>query len=113
MEPMSPTGDQTVEVVDGISPTQLVAGGRTSVQHFRTESGTRISEHSSERISYVANETFTVLIDGDERALNPGESFVAPPNAPHAAEHRSGTPVGGIDAASPPREDPSWGPVSA
>ena len=115
MESMSPADGQTVEAVDGVYLTQLVSGERTSIQHYHIESGASVPEHSHEheQTGYVANGTFTFLIDGEEHTINPGESFVIPPNVAHAAENRSEMPVEGIDVFSPPREQPSWRPDSA
>lgn len=112
MELMSPADGETVEVVDGVYLTQLVSGERTSLQHFHIESGASVPEHSHEheQTGYVANGTFTFLIDGETHVINPGESFVIPSNVPHAAENRSEMPVEGIDVFSPPRDDPPWSP---
>jgi len=115
MESMSPADGQTVEAVDGVYLTQLVSGERTSIQHYHIESGASVPEHSHEheQTGYVTNGRFTFLIDGEEHVINPGESFVIPPNVAHAAENRSEMPVEGIDVFSPPREQPSWRPDSA
>jgi quercetin dioxygenase-like cupin family protein len=110
MESMSPADGTTVEAVDGAYLTQLVSGDRTSVQHFHLKSGTTVPEHSHEheQTGYVVDGTLTFLIDGEEHIIHPGESFVVPPNIPHAVENRSEMPANGIDVFSPPRPDPEW-----
>jgi quercetin dioxygenase-like cupin family protein len=110
MNSMAPADGETVEAVDGVYLTQLVSGERTSVQHFHIESGATVPEHSHEheQTGYVAQGTFTFLLDGEEHVIHPGESFVIPPNVPHAAENRSENPVNGIDVFSPPRPEPPW-----
>lgn len=110
MESMSPADGRTVEVVDGVYLTQLVCGERTSLQHFHIESGASVPEHSHEheQTGYVARGTVTFLVDGEEHVIHPGESFVIPPDVPHAARNHSEMPVDGIDVFSPPRPDPPW-----
>lgn len=111
MKSMAPADGETVEVVDGVFLTQLVSGERMSVQHFHIESGARVPRHSHEheQAGHVARGTFTFVLDDEEHVIHPGESFVIPPDVPHAAENRSEMPVDGIDVFSPPRENPPWG----
>ena len=48
MQTMAPADGETVEVVPGVHLTQLVAGERTSVQHFHFEPDATVPEHSHE-----------------------------------------------------------------
>jgi len=111
MQSMAPADGETVEVVDGVYLTQLVAGERMSVQHFHIESGATVPEHSHEheQAGYVVSGTFTFLVDGEEHVIHPGESYSIPGGVPHAAENRAEKPVDGIDIFSPPRANPPWG----
>jgi quercetin dioxygenase-like cupin family protein len=110
MESMAPADGETVEAVDGVYLTQLVAGERTSVQHFHIEPGARVPEHSHEheQAGYIAHGTFTFLADDEEHVISPGETYVIPGGEPHAAENRADIPVSGIDIFSPPRTNPDW-----
>jgi quercetin dioxygenase-like cupin family protein len=111
MQSMAPADGETVEVVEGVHLTQLVAGEHTSVQHFHIEPGARVPEHSHhhEQAGFIAKGTFTFIVDGDEDVIGPGESYVIPGEEPHAAENRADVPVDGVDIFSPPRPNPDWG----
>lgn len=110
METMAPADGETIEVVDGVHLTQLVAGEQMSVQHFHVESGASIPRHTHhhEQVGYIARGTFTFALDGEEHVIHPGESYVVPGDRPHAAENRADVPVDGVDVFSPPRENPDW-----
>jgi quercetin dioxygenase-like cupin family protein len=110
MESMAPAAGETVEAVDGVYLTQLVAGKQMSVQHFHIEPGATVPEHSHEheQAGYVVHGTFTFTVDGTEHVISPGESYCIPGGQPHAAANRADIPVDGIDIFSPPRTDPDW-----
>jgi len=110
MQSMAPADGETVEVVDGVYLTQLAVGEQMSIQHFHIEPGARVPEHSHEheQAGYVVHGTFTFEVDGKEHVISPGESYVIPGDAPHAAENRADIPVDGIDVFAPPRPDPDW-----
>jgi quercetin dioxygenase-like cupin family protein len=110
MESMAPADAETVEVVEGVYLTQLVAGERTSVQHFHIEPGASVPDHSHkhEQAGYVVHGTLTFTADGEEHVISPGESYVIPGDEPHAAGNRADIPVDGIDIFSPPRTNPDW-----
>jgi quercetin dioxygenase-like cupin family protein len=110
MDSMAPADGETVEVVDGVYLTQLVAGERMSVQQFHIEPGAAIPEHSHrhEQAGYVARGTFTFLVEGTERVISRGESYTIPGGEPHSAENRADVPVDGVDIFSPPRTNPDW-----
>jgi quercetin dioxygenase-like cupin family protein len=110
MESMAPADGETVEVVEGVYLTQLVAGERTSVQHFHIEPGASVPEHSHEheQAGYVVHGTFTFSVDGTEHVISPGESYHIPGGEVHGAENRADIPVDGIDIFSPPRTNPDW-----
>lgn len=110
MESMAPADGETVEVVEGVYLTQLVAGERTSVQHFHIEPGASVPEHGHEheQVGYVVHGTVTLSVDGEEHVISPGESYHIPSDVPHAAENRADIPVDGITVFSPPRTNPDW-----
>jgi quercetin dioxygenase-like cupin family protein len=110
MQTMAPAEGETVEVVEGVHLTQLVAGERMSVQHFHIEPGAAVPVHSHEheQAGYIARGTFAFVVDGEEYVISPGESYVVPGGTPHSAENRADVPVDGIDVFSPPRPNPEW-----
>jgi len=110
METKAPADGETVEAVDGVHLTQLVAGDRTSVQHFHVEPGASIPEHSHEheQAGYVERGTLTFVVEGETHVVTAGESYVLPGGEPHAAENRGEDPVSGVDVFSPPRLASDW-----
>jgi quercetin dioxygenase-like cupin family protein len=107
---MAPADGETIEVVDGVHLTQLVAGERMSVQQFHIEPGATIPEHSHrhEQVGYIARGTFAFLVGGTEHVISRGESYTIPGGKSHSAENRADVPVDGIDVFSPPRTNPDW-----
>lgn len=110
MESQAPAADDPVEVLDGVHLTQLASGERTSIQQFHIEPGATVGEHSHEheQAGYVAAGTLTLIVDGKERVLNAGESYVLTPHEPHAAANNGTEPVNGVEVFSPPRPAPPW-----
>ena len=111
MQTMAPADGETVEVVEGVHLTQLVAAERTSVQHFHIEPGATVPEHSHhhEQAGLITSGSCVFLVDGDEVVLGTGEAYVLESEEPHAVENRGDEPVDGIDVFSPPRTNPDWG----
>lgn len=101
---------ETVETVEGVYLTQLAADERTSVQHFRIESGAKVPEHSHhhEQAGYVASGSGVFLVGGEELVVEAGDSYVIPGDEPHAVEVRGDEPLLGVDIFSPPRTNPDW-----
>ena len=110
MQTMAPADGETVEVVEGVHLTQLVAGKRLSVQHFHIEPGATVPEHSHhhEQAGFVASGTFTLTVDGEDHVVHAGESYAIPGGVAHAGTNRTDVPVDGVDIFSPPRTDPDW-----
>lgn len=111
MRTMAPADGETTEVTDGVHLTQLVAGDRTSIQHFHIEPGAVVPEHSHEheQAGLVTSGTLAYLIGDEEFVLEAGEAYIIPGNEPHSVENRGDVPGDGIDVFSPPRADPNWG----
>ncbi|CDK40789.1 cupin [Halorubrum sp. AJ67] len=49
------------------------------------------------------------MVDGGERVVEAGDTYVIPGGEPHAAANRGDEPVVGYDIFSPPRANPDWG----
>ena len=104
----------TVEAVPNAHLTQLAAGDRMSVQHFRIEPGAVVPSHSHhhEQAGYIAQGELTFLLgdeeDPDEVVVGPGDGYVLAGEEVHAAENRGDETVLGVDVFSPPRTDPDW-----
>ncbi|MEF8775492.1 MAG: cupin domain-containing protein [Haloarculaceae archaeon] len=110
MDSKAPADGKTVEAVEGAHLTALVVGDRMSVQHFHIEPGARIPAHSheQEQVGMVTKGTLTFESDGETEVISPGESYLVPGGADHAATNESEVPVDGIDVFAPPRSNPDW-----
>jgi quercetin dioxygenase-like cupin family protein len=114
MEVESLDDDEAVEAVPGAHLSQLAAGERMSVQHFRIEPGAEVPPHSHhhEQAGYITQGEFTFLV-GDPEApvevvVGPGDAYVLAGEEVHGAENRGDEDVRGVDIFSPPRTDPDW-----
>jgi len=110
METVPLADSDTDEVVTGVHLTQLAAGDRTSLQHFRIDPGAGVEEHSHhhEQTGYVVQGALTFEVGGEEIVVGAGESFSIPSEEPHAAENRGDEPVVGVETFSPARPVPPW-----
>ncbi|MFB6106332.1 MAG: cupin domain-containing protein [Halobacteriaceae archaeon] len=110
METATLEAGETAEVIDGVYLTQLAAGDRMSVQHFRYDPGAVVEAHSHhhEQVGYVIEGTVTFTVDGETRDVGEGGSYVAPSESTHAAANETDGVVSGIEVFSPPRLQPPW-----
>ncbi len=110
MQTIAPAESETVEAVDGVHLTPLVVADHMSVQHFHVERESTVPEHSHEheQVGYITQGTLTLVVDGEEHVISPGESYAIPGDTPHAAENTGEVPVDGVDVFSPPRTNPDW-----
>ena len=130
MERVGLSERETIEAVEQVHLTQLVAGERTSIQGFEIEPGAAVPEHSHhhEQTGFVYEGELTFLVgasngtaessrgpreDGErsdprEIVVGPGESFTIPGDEPHAAINRGDGVVRGVDIFAPARPDPDW-----
>ncbi len=110
MDSMPLSAGDTVEVVEGVHLTQLVAGDRMSIQHFHVEPGAAVPEHSHEheQLGYVYDGALAFEVGGEEFVISPNESYAIPSGEPHAAVNRGDDPVRGIDVFAPARPNPDW-----
>ena len=110
MEITSNEDVEFVEAVESVHLSQMAAGEQMSVQHFRIEPGADVPEHTHphEQAGYITQGTVTFYIDGVERTVDEGDSYVIPGDEPHAAVNESDGIVEGVDIFSPPRTNPAW-----
>jgi len=101
---------EAVEAVDGVFLTQGAVGEDVSIQRFEIEPGETVPEHDHphEQIGLVTAGSLTFLVDGEERVVADGDTYVIPGDEPHAAENRGDERVVGYDIFSPPRANPDW-----
>lgn len=103
------------EVADGVYLSDLAAGEQASMKFWRVEPGATLPthRHRNEQIGYVISGTLTAVVEGEERALTPGDSYAFPGDELHGAENRGDEPAVGIGVLSPPRGEPDWGRSTA
>jgi len=105
------------EVADGVYLSDLAGGEQASMKFWRVEPGATLPthRHRNEQIGYVISGTLTAILEGEERALTPGDSYAFPSDELHGAENRGDEPAVGVGVLSPPRERPDWrrSPVDA
>jgi len=101
---------EAVEAVDGVFLTQGAVGEDVSIQRFEIEPGETVPEHDHphEQIGLVAAGTLTFAVDGEDRVVEAGDTYVIPGGEPHAAANRGDERVVGYDIFSPPRANPDW-----
>ncbi|WP_254538215.1 cupin domain-containing protein [Halomarina litorea] len=99
------------EVAQDVFLSDLAGGERASMKFWRVEPGARlpVHDHENEQVGFVISGTLTALVEGEERPLRPGDSYVFPGGERHGAENRGDEPAVGIGVLSPPREEPDWG----
>ena len=110
MEKLPLSEFESTEAVEGVHLTQLAVGEDASIQHFRIESGAVVPEHShhQEQLGYLFEGVLTFVVEGDEVAVGPDDSYALASEEPHAAENRGDVAVTGIDIFAPPRANPDW-----
>lgn len=101
---------ESVEAVESVHLSQMATGEQLSVQHFQIEPDAAVPEHSHphEQAGYITQGTITFHIDGVERIITEGDSYVIPGGESHAAVNESDIAVEGVDVFSPPRTNPDW-----
>ncbi|ELZ33852.1 cupin domain-containing protein [Halorubrum tebenquichense] len=101
---------EAVEAVDGVFLTQGAVGEETSIQRFEIEPGATVPEHDHphEQIGMITEGSIAFVVDGEERVVEAGDTYVIPGDEPHAAANRGDEPVVGYDIFSPPRANPDW-----
>ena len=99
------------QVADGVHLTDLAAGEKMSMKHWRVEPGESLPahRHHNEQIGYVISGTLTAVVEGKEHELSSGDSYVFPSGELHGAENRGDVPAVGVGILSPPRGEPKWG----
>lgn len=70
---------------------------------YQEHAQTTLHHHSSEQVGYVLAGRLRLRVDGQERVIGVGKSYLVPANTPHLLEALESARV--IDVFSPPRED--------
>jgi quercetin dioxygenase-like cupin family protein len=111
MDHVTPDDREGEEVADGVYLADLAESRRACMKHWRVEPGATLPVHShtNDQIGYVISGELTAIVDGEERELEPGDSYAFPGEELHGAENRGDEPAVGIGVLSPPREEPDWG----
>jgi quercetin dioxygenase-like cupin family protein len=110
MEVVSLSEADSPEVLDGVVLSQLAAGERMSVQHFRIEPDAVVDDHSHEheQTGFLIEGALDFVVDGEEYPVRAGDSFSIPSNAVHSVTVPGDTTAVGVELFSPPRPDPPW-----
>mgnify|MGYP000252837249 CR=1 FL=1 len=105
MEIVSPDDRDAEEPYEGAFLTQVLAGERMSVQHFRADPGLRSPEHSHEHeeVGYPIEGALTIVVDGEEQTAEAGDVYRIPGDESHYTWNRGDEPTVGIMIFSPPR----------
>ncbi|WP_435067542.1 cupin domain-containing protein [Haloplanus sp. C73] len=110
MDVLSTEDARTDEAVPGVYLSQLADGDEMSVQKFVIDPDEAVPEHSHphEQAGFVTRGEGVFVVDGEERVVTVGDSYVVPGGEAHRVENRGDEPFEGIDVFSPPRTDPDW-----
>ncbi len=94
-----------VEMFPGVVRRTLNSGDRTTLVEVTMAEGAAVPDHSHphEQIGYVARGRVRFEIDGDQRELQAGDSYLVPADAPHSVTALD--PSVCIDIFSPVREE--------
>ena len=111
MEHVSSAERLLEEVSEGVFLADLVAGERASMKFWRVEPGETLPSHRhhNEQVGFVVSGELTAVVDGSERRLEPGDSYLFKGDELHGAENRGDEPAVGIGVLCPPRGAPQWG----
>jgi len=101
---------EAVEAIDGVFLRQGAAGDETSIQRFVLDPGAAVPEHDHphEQAGVITEGALTFVVDGEDRVVEAGDTYVIPGNEPHAARNDTDERVVGYDIFSPPRTNPDW-----
>jgi quercetin dioxygenase-like cupin family protein len=110
MEIRSSDNAETVEAVPDVHLSRLAAGDEMSVQGYTIDPGATVPAHSHphEQAGLAIRGEAIFRLDGEERVVTAGDSYVIPGGQTHAVENRGAGPFEGVDVFSPPRTDPDW-----
>lgn len=94
-----------IRVLEGICIKTVAYGRDTLMTEFRLEKGAALPEHAheQEQTGYLVAGKIRLFIDGASQVMNPGDSWMIPPNVPHRAEILEDSTA--IEVFSPCRED--------
>jgi quercetin dioxygenase-like cupin family protein len=91
--------------LEGFERRTLATGASMMVVEWTMEAGAAMPthQHPHEQVGYLLEGDVTMVVDGREYRLAPGDSYIVPPNVAHAG--RIHAPSVMIDIFSPPRDD--------
>ncbi len=104
---------RTVEMFPGITRRTLVAGERLMIVEFVMQPGASmpVHFHPHEQVTYVTEGAYEVTIGSQTLVCRNGDSYLVPPNVPHAQRALERTVT--IDVFSPPRDEYRDPPLSS
>lgn len=110
MDVVSSDSKPSTEAVEGVHLTLLAGGDNANFQGVTLEPGATVPEHDHphEQLGLVVEGTLTLIVEGEEYDLGPGDTYRLTGGEPHAAANRGEDPVVAYDVFSPPRDDPDW-----
>jgi quercetin dioxygenase-like cupin family protein len=104
----------TFDSLDGVRPYKVwdgavaraVRGDRITLAVIDLEPNAKVPEHHhpNEQLGIVLKGSITMIVAGESRTLEAGDTYVIPGDVPHAAE-AGPDGVSALDAFNPPRED--------
>jgi quercetin dioxygenase-like cupin family protein len=94
-----------VEMFPGVVRRTLTSGDRTTLVEITLAEGAVVPEHTHphEQIGYVVSGRVSFVIDGEERELGAGDSYLVPGGAKHLVTALEASVC--IDIFSPVREE--------
>jgi quercetin dioxygenase-like cupin family protein len=94
-----------VEMLPGLTRRVLATSEKMMLAEFTFQTGVTVPEHTHphDQVGYVVSGRLRMAMGEDIRECEPGDSYHAPPGAPHSAVALEPSVV--IDVFSPPRED--------
>ena len=94
-----------VEMKPGLVRRTLGVGDRVMLGEFRGEAGVTIGthDHPQEQVGYVVSGQMAFAIDGEERVVGPGDSYVILGGHSHSARFLTDAVI--VETFGPPRDD--------
>jgi quercetin dioxygenase-like cupin family protein len=102
---VSPADAAQVEMLTGVNRRTMATTDEAMLCEFFLERGAQVPEHQhmNDQVGYVVFGRLAMIIGGQERVLQPGDSYAIPGGVLHQAQALIDTLV--VDVFSPPRAD--------
>jgi len=90
--------------------TRGAAGDETSIQRFVIDPARRSprARPPHEQVGVITEGTITFVVDGEDRVVEAGDTYVIPGSEPHARRATTATTKSSATTSSPPRANPDW-----